>query len=371
VLTQFKNAGLFPNTAAPVLTPSSGTIAGGQVAVSVTGSPTVLYTDDGSDPRLPGGAPNPAAHVLLAGSSIPVTHPLRVKLRARSAGGEWSALTESFFVPQGGSALPAGSVVVSELNYFPTDDGAEFVELLNVSPNAVNLRGASFTHGIEFAFSAWQDAVLEPGERLTVVDSDFAFRDRYGWDQPVAGIYRSNLANEGERLSLADSAGNSVFDFTWSDAWAQGANGEEQSLVLLPPREGMDLSDGASWTASLTAGGKPNESDWQSYAGANPDGDDDGDGTSNFTRYALAGDGELHLPRIAATAGGVQFTVYTNALAADAEVSMETSADLTNWLPLTDAVPVEQEITAGIRRAVWTLPGGEAKRFVRLKVGQR
>ncbi len=368
VLTQFRNAGFFPVTPAPVLSPASGTVmAGGSVTVSGTGS--LLFTDDGSDPRLPGGQQSPTAQVVVTGGTIPVNVPKRLKVRARSAGGEWSALTEAFFVPHGGNALPPGSVVVSELSYDAPEGGAEFVELLNVSGQAVNLRGAFFTMGIEFAFPVWRDIVLEPGERLTIVDSDYAFRDRYGWPQTVTGVYRGNLASEGERMILTNAAGAEIFDFIWSAAWEAAASGGGHTLVRVAGATNLSLP--ASWTASISAGGNPNGHDLETYAGANPDGDDNGDGTTNFTHYALAGDGELRLPEIAVTEDGVRVTVYTNVRAADAEVTLQGSTGLTGWQPLTDAVLLEQETTAGIRRAVWALPAGEPSRFVRLRVMER
>jgi hypothetical protein len=368
VLTQFRNAGFFPATAAPVLTPSSGALAAGGL-VSVAGSGTLYYTRDGSDPRLPGGLQNPAAQAVATGGTIAMATPTRLKVRARSAGGEWSALTEAFFVPQGGSALPPGSVVVSELSYDAEAGGAEFVELLNVSAQAVNLRGASFTMGIEYAFSNWRDMVLQPGGRMTIVDSDFSFRDRYGWEQGVAGVYRGNLASEGERLILMNAGGGEVFDFTWNGTWEATANGGGHTLVLLAGA--TNLSSSASWSASIAPGGNPNGHDLETYAGGNPDGDDDGDGISNFTHYALAGNGPLRLPEITVTEDGVRWTIYTNVIAADAEVTMQTSDDLTAWQPMTDVVLVEQQTTAGIRRAVWELPAGDESRFVRLRVMPR
>jgi len=369
VMTQFRNAGLYPNTAAPAIAPASGTVPVSGF-VTVTGTGTLFYTADGSDPRLAGGAQSPTASVVATGGGIPVMKPTRLKLRARSAGGEWSALTEAFFVPPGGHMLPPGSVLVSELHYAAPEDAAgEFVELINVSQQAVNLRGASFTAGIEYGFSIYLDTVLEPGERLTLVDSDFAFRDRYGWDAAVAGVYRGNLASEGEQLAMVEAGGGPVFDFTWSAGWVPEAS-EGYTLILLPPPGGADLSSAGSWTSSIAVGGNPNGPDLETFAGVDPDGDDNGDGTRNFMHYALAGSGPLRLPEIAATPNGVFLTVYANARAADAEIVIKATEGLAGWVELTDAVVVEQEIIAGIRRVMWLLPEGPARRFVRVEARQ-
>ncbi|WP_367875174.1 lamin tail domain-containing protein [Luteolibacter sp. Populi] len=365
VLTQFRNAGFFPAISAPSPTSSLA-------SVSVSGSGTILFTKDGSDPRLAGGLQNPLALTVASGGSIALDRPTRLKLRAKSAGGEWSALAETFFVPQGQSALPAGSVVVSELNYQPAGEGnGEFLELTNISTQAVNLRGAEFTSGIGFAFSSWRDTVLEPGKRLVIVDSDYSFRDRYGWDEAIVGIYRGSLNNDGEQVTLANSAGTAVLDFDYYLAVSEEASGGGKSLLLLPPYAGADLSAGSSWATGPVDGGQPNEFDLQTYAGGNPDGDDDGDGTSNFVHYALAGTGELRLPEIAVTAEGPHLTVYANALAADAEVVIQASSGLVGWETLSGATLVSQEVSAGIRKTEWLLPPGYSARFVRLKVTAR
>lgn len=370
VLTQFRNAGLFPSTVTPSFTPAAGVLPTGSVTVS--GPTTIYYTKDGSDPRLPGGNVNSTAILIASGGSIAIDRPTRLKMRSRVAGGEWSALNEAFFLPTGGNPLPAGSVVASELNFDPAEAGAaEFIELLNVSTQAVNLRGASFNSGINFTFSIWRDMILEPGARLVLVDSDFAFRGRYGWDKPVAGVYRGSLANEGEELTLADATGATVMEFGYDPAWAVDANGQGKSMVLLEPRAGVDLSSAVSWSSGLTDGGKPNEGDLLTYTGGNPDGDGNGDGTSNFVHYALAGSGPLHLPEMTLTPEGPVVRVYRNVLAGDALVGLQASTDLDEWVPLAGATLLEEETVGGIRRQDWLLPGGAPMRFVRQKVTPR
>lgn len=370
VLSQFRTAGFFPNTVSPTLTPASGVVSSGSVVL--TGPTTIYYTKDGSDPRLPGGSLNPAAISIASGGSIAIDRPTRLKVRAFPANGEWSALVESFLMPVGGNPLPAGSVVASELNFHPAgDEDAEFIELLNVSTQAVNLRGAAFTSGINFAFSSWRDIILEPGARLILTDNDFAFRGRHGWDERVEGIYRGSLANEGETLTLVDASAATVINFSYDPAWVVDASGLGKTMVLLAPQAGANLSSAASWSTGLTDGGQPNETDLLTYTGGNPDGDSNGDGTSNFTHHALAGSGPLHLPVMMITPLGPVFRTYRNVLAADAIVGIEASTDFDEWRPLEDATLLEEETLNGIRRQDWLLIGGAKQRFVRLKVTPR
>src|SRR5207253_4082000 len=107
-------------------------------------------------------------------------------LRCRASNGtQWSALNEAFFQVDP-SALDAGDVAVSELNFNPAgEDGSEFVELANLSNRAVNLLGARFTDGIGYAFPDNRDTLLSPGGRLVLTRDLFRFQQRYGLDVPV------------------------------------------------------------------------------------------------------------------------------------------------------------------------------------------
>src|SRR5262249_3364676 len=145
-LGYLKNAGYYPFVNAPAF--GGGTVAGGSlVSFPVAGS-TVYFTKDGSDPRLPGGALNPAA-AIGPGTTISANTWLRA--RAKNAATGWSALNEAFYTVT--TPLAPGDVVFSEIHYNPQgDDDAEFVELWNPTAHAVNLRGAKFTAGLGYDF---------------------------------------------------------------------------------------------------------------------------------------------------------------------------------------------------------------------------
>lgn len=73
LLTQFRSRGWYPVDAA-VMTPRGGIVAPGtEILLTGPASTAIYYTLDGSDPRLPGGAVNPAA---LAYTSAPGTKTL-------------------------------------------------------------------------------------------------------------------------------------------------------------------------------------------------------------------------------------------------------------------------------------------------------
>ena len=126
---------------------------------------TVYFTKDGSDPRLAGGAVNPAA---FTSTSTAMTANTWLRARAKS-GATWSALNEAFYTV---TPLVLGDVVFSEIHYNPMgDDDSEFIELWNRTAHAVNLRGAKFTAGIDYAFPHNRDVPLAPGGRLVLVAS--------------------------------------------------------------------------------------------------------------------------------------------------------------------------------------------------------
>jgi hypothetical protein len=63
VVSQFRAAGFYPSVQAPAFNRHGGAVAAGFTVAMTAPSGTVLYTVDGSDPRLPGGAVAPAARV--------------------------------------------------------------------------------------------------------------------------------------------------------------------------------------------------------------------------------------------------------------------------------------------------------------------
>lgn len=293
-----------------------------------------------------------------------------VRARARS-GSEWSALDEAFF--QVGPAVAPGSLAITEIHYRPgADPEAEFVEITNVSGQALNLRGVRFAQGIVFAFPDTRDTWIGPGRRLVLVRDQFAIHQRYGTAVPIDGIYSGRLADDGERLVLVDALGNTLFScqYAATPPWPAAAAGQSASLVLLDPALDPDRPD--SWRASLVPGGTPGGTDAVPFTG-DPLADTDRDGVPAILEYVhgtsdadpAAGPGLV----TAGPAGQPWFTLsYPRRLGTDAaRVWVEASTDLRTWSPATPLAsdpPVDN-----VRRETWGTPTtGRPTQFLRMRV---
>jgi len=155
-------------------------------------------------------------------------------------------------------SVPLPEVVINELYYNPADaqgidEAYEFLELVNVGSNSVDLGGFQLSDGIAFTFPA--GTTIAPGEYivLTVLASTYTGQGYqvFQWD---AG---SALSNGGERIALLDNVGNVIDEVTYDDAapWPLDPDGLDPSLALLDPS--LDNSLPANWAASAAANGTP------------------------------------------------------------------------------------------------------------------
>lgn len=234
--------------------------------------------------------------------------------------GEWSALHEAEFIISVTPVAPVlGDLVISELHYHPKnptaaeeaadatisgDDDFEFLEIMNVSELPVRLDGARFDEGIHFVFG--EDSVLRSGERLVIVSNLSAFGLRHSLSvvERVVGEYAGQLKNSGERILLVDSGGGTLVDFTYEDGsdlgeedWPNEADGDGESLVLIHPQGGGDLSSPFLWRKSFSDDGSPGGSDAATMPMA-PLGDLDGDGFANLLESVLMSGGAGEVPRV-------------------------------------------------------------------------
>jgi hypothetical protein len=146
---------------------------------------------------------------------------------------------------------------IAEIMYNPVGgDDFEYVELVNIGTTALDLTGARFTEGIQFAFGA---ASLPPGARIVVVKDTVSFASRYGSSgiSVASGVFTGRLDNGGERITLVDAVGNVVQSFVYGDSggWPERADGNGSSLEIVNPRG--DYTDSRNWNSSSEYLGSP------------------------------------------------------------------------------------------------------------------
>lgn len=417
--THLATYGLWPATTAPALSLQGGTVAPG-TALTLTSSSggTVYYTTDGSDPRLEGGSL--AASALVYSSALTLNSSVTIRTRVRSAGGEWSPLSEaSFLVNQ--EAPSSTNLVIAEFMYNPPSatvaetqapnpitngDDFEFVRLLNIGSKYVLLSQLAIANGITYAFSSSGKTTLAPGQSVLVVKSLVAFQKRYGTGYNsliAAGSFSGGLSNGGETLELRNN-GVLLNTVTYSDStpWPKAADGYGPSLLLRDPVSAPDHNVAANWMASAGAGGQPggvpHATTWAGWrdlsfhrtddAASVKDADDDpdGDGLPNALEYALGTapkipDGPAVLPQgQIVNVGGQDYLALScrvNAAATEAGIAVETSTSLAAGDWQQGAGQTETHVgPAGmpggfqsfVIRASAPLAGGDKRRFMRMKV---
>ncbi len=232
-------------------------------------------------------------------SALPLTSSTLVKARTYNpTTKEWSGLQETFY-QVGAAACPVGALAVSELHYNPSgDDDGEFIELMNVSNGAINLRGVKFGAGVTFQFPTNRDTALAPGQRLVLVDSELTFQRIQGWSASLGGIYLGSFDNGGERVwILAADGTTTLVDFTYDgkSPWPNAADGNGHSLILINPQVGIDHNNPANWRVSQGLNGNPNAGDAIPFTG-NPTADADGDGLNGRMEFALGTSDSLANP---------------------------------------------------------------------------
>jgi spore coat protein CotH len=152
--------------------------------------------------------------------------------------------------------IPASPrVAINEILYHPPGDAdaeLEFVELVNLTGEPVNLRGWFFVDGIDFIFE--DDTTIPPGGQVAVCRNQEAVRGRFGTEN-VVGDFTGQLSNDGERVTLFDGNGEFVDSVRYGESgdWPIVADGGGVSLEKMQPAAPSD--DPGSWNESLV--GRP------------------------------------------------------------------------------------------------------------------
>ncbi|MBN2181917.1 MAG: lamin tail domain-containing protein [Sedimentisphaerales bacterium] len=157
----------------------------------------------------------PASNSHEYAGPITLTESVHIKSRVLS-GNTWSALNEATYA----IGPVAENLRITEIMYHPqnpaepNDPNEEFIELTNIGSETINLNLVKFTKGINFTFP---NIELAPGEYTVVVQDKEAFETKYGSGINIAGQYSGKLDNAGERIRLADAAGQTILDFSYKD----------------------------------------------------------------------------------------------------------------------------------------------------------
>lgn len=248
VMNAFQKAGFLASTNAPSPSQFGGHVAPGY-ALSLTNlRGDILFTTDGSDPRVP-FANVPRQSAQKYSRAIPITAPLHLKARSLE-GTNWSALLDVIYeLNQTGR-----QIAITEVMYHPSGgDAFEYIELQNTGKLPEDLSGCSFG-GVTFRFPT-PFPPLAPGGRIVLANgsNQADFHQRYPQVQ-VAGWFGGSLDNGGERLELFDASGQSITLLEYQDQfpWPVRADGQGASLELIDPSG--DPVAPANWQDSLPGG---------------------------------------------------------------------------------------------------------------------
>ncbi len=264
-----------------------------------------------------------------------------IKARARN-GTDWSPLNEAFFTVNGAPPVAAGDVTISEIHYNPLPGlETEFVELMNISSRAINLRGCGFSLGFPARFPATRDTILAPGQRTVLARSLWDINTTYGLGKPVAALGpKSNLNNGGETLTLENAALQPLLTVAYDNnlPWPLAPDGAGPSLTLSAPRLNPPLTNPLAWRPSLITGGTPGTGEaGETLFSGSPNGDSDQNGYTNFQDYAFGSFANVPVASVQmVNILGVPTPFQTlsfrfRSLAADALLTVESSDDLQTW----------------------------------------
>lgn len=205
---------------------------------------------------------------------------------------------------------------VNQGTYFEDSDDefGEFVELLNITDEPVDLSGWAFTDGIAYTFP--EGSTVDAGEYIIVTADPQITRQRHSLNSDhVFGPFESGeLDDGGERVTLrnADSVVVDTVDYNDRAPWPTGPDENGYSLEILDPLS--DNSSAANWRASSAEFPFPeivfieeedNPEGWQRYTTF-------GEATSNRLYFFLVEPGEWLIDNITLTRLGGDVELIPN-----------------------------------------------------------
>ena len=146
-----------------------------------------------------------------------------------------------------GELAPPVPLVITEIMYNDpgSEDSIEFIEMLNVGTEAINLEGLSFSSGVTHSFAAQEVAA---GEYIVVAAFPDVIMSRFGVE--AIAWTDGGLSNGGELIELINADGVVIDAVMFDDenGWSEQADGLGTSLVLCDTES--DNSMASSWSIS-------------------------------------------------------------------------------------------------------------------------
>jgi len=144
-------------------------------------------------------------------------------------------------------------IVINEINYRspPDFDPGEWIEILNNSPQLINISGWFFQDSnINNRFTIPSGITLLPGAYLVLANDTTAFHNLYPSVTNFTGEFHFNLNNDGESLHLFNPAGFLIDSLHYSNQypWPTTPDGNGPTLALIDPRQ--DNANPLNWTTS-------------------------------------------------------------------------------------------------------------------------
>lgn len=261
-INQLREADLFPDIDAPQFLINSqpqidNYVNSGDVLSMPSGSGTIYYTTDNTDPLI-NGEISPDA--LIYSEPIELSHSIHIKARTNYRD-TWSALNEKIYV----LSSDLNNLKITEIHYHPLaedtvgDGNFEFVELKNIGTSPINLTGIQFIEGISFSFPA--DSILNPDRFIVLASNQYYFNMRYNFIP--FGEYQGSLDNSGERIVLINILQDTIVTIRYNDKepWPESADGSGYSLVTKEFNANGDQNDPANWRSSINIHGSPGKDD--------------------------------------------------------------------------------------------------------------
>ena len=265
----------------PATTSDSGVVSPGTV-ITLSGTGTMRYTTNGTDPRPAGGSPSSSAFTYTGPITINQTTVLTVRTSGTfsslpaTVNISWGPpLTRVYLVNE--SFASAGDLTVSEINFNPlgptdaetaavpevTADDFEFIELTNTGNRKVNTFEVKFGAGFPVAEAVLSARSLAPGEIAFLVKNREAFIARYGTSMAgkIIGEWKTGaLSNAGATIKIFARDGSPIQEFSYSDnaVWPERADGGGSTLEYVGASfANADFSNPANWHASIDISGSP------------------------------------------------------------------------------------------------------------------